>query len=803
MSNPGADGPRRGSGDVSIGAHGAMRAAGALAALLLCPLGVAAAEPPETGVRQAGGALRLAQAERSHEFRIPAQPLRSALNAFSATTGWEVGAPAELVQGVMSPGVSGTYAAEEALRVLLTGTRLDYRPTGARSVILERRVSAADGEPEVAMPAVVVSATRTETPVSELTRSVTVVDRGEIERQKRIDRSVGEILSKSVPGFSPSTEALTDFGQTLRGRTFLTLIDGIPQSTPLRDGRRSLNTIDADAIERIEVVRGGSAVYGFGATGGLVNIITRRPEEGAFNVHSEAGIKFSTTHPDDSVEWHTNHRVSGRTGPLDYVVSGTFVQRNSFFDAAGDRIPADPFGVQGGLADTDEFNVLGKLGYQLDENQRAEVSVNHFNIFQDTEFGGLGTGNPAADQKTPAVRGNINVDEPGTENTVVNGEYHNEDLLGSDVKTQVFYGDLTTRFSKFPGFPQVEITSEKLGGRLTVDTPIETQVTDFNAIWGLDYLHDEIAQPELDGPDETPEMEQDAIAGFLQLEVPVAEWGLVRAGVRHEAIWVDVDDVLNTRGVFVRGGTLDFSETLINASATVYVTDEIDVFGGFSQGFSRADIGRAIADTTATSAEQLESEVQEVDHYELGVRARFARWDATATAFFSDSDNGTTFDQDLIITKQPERIYGVEVAANVRPAEHVAFGGTFTWLEGEVDLDDDGDFDEDLPSTRIPPVKVTSYLEYSPYEWWSARLQGLYSANRDPNSTQFGGASVDDYIVVDFHSSVDIGYGRVEVGVENLFNEDYFPVLNQAGALPFAFSQAPGRTVTVTYSIEW
>ena len=126
------------------------------------------------------------------------------------------------------------------------------------------------------LDSLVVSATRIRTPASELTQSVTVVAGEEIAQQKRIDRNVGEILSKSVPGFSQSTEGLTDFGQTLRGRTFLTLIDGVPMSTPLRDGRRSLNTIDADAIERIEVVRGGTAVYGFGASGGLVNASLRR-----------------------------------------------------------------------------------------------------------------------------------------------------------------------------------------------------------------------------------------------------------------------------------------------------------------------------------------------------------------------------------------------------------------------------------------------------------------------------------------------------------------------------------------------
>src|SRR5690606_6940684 len=135
-------------------------------------------------------------------------------------------------------------------------------------------------------------------------------------------------------------------------------IDGVPQSTPLRDGRRSLNSIDADAIERVERVRGGSAAYGFGAAGGLVNIITRRPEPGEARVESEFAVHASTTEPSHSLQRHSCQHYSGWRSATDYLRNGTFVQRVSFFDADGDRIAADPFGVQGGLADTVHYSLL-------------------------------------------------------------------------------------------------------------------------------------------------------------------------------------------------------------------------------------------------------------------------------------------------------------------------------------------------------------------------------------------------------------------------------------------------------------
>jgi iron complex outermembrane receptor protein len=571
----------------------------------------------------------------------------------------------------------------------------------------------------------------------------------------------------------------------------------------LRGASRDLNTFSVEAVDRIEVVRGGTAAYGFGATGGLVNVITRRPEDGEVNAHSEAGFGFSTEHTSDSLQWNTSHGISGRVGQFDYVLNGNFAQRNSFFDADGDRIPPDPLGVQGGLADTDEYDLLGKFGYSFGGgDQRLELTVNRFEIEQDSDFT-FGQGDPDQGIATPAVRGSFNAKNPGSEITLVSGTYRNEDILGSTLEVQSYYNDSTATFAKFPGFAQSEIVSEKFGARSTVETPFDLGGLPVTAIYGVDFLNDEPVHEGIDGPTIVPVMDQTAIAGFAEIEVAVADWGQVRGGVRHERISVDVADVTNRQGIDVQGDTLTFDETLFNASAVAFLTDRIELFGGFSQGFSVGDIGRAIRDGTATNAGQLESEAQKVDNYELGVRGRVGMVSASATGFFSESENGTTFDQDLNIVTQPERIWGLELSAEIAPRQDLTFGGTFTWQEGRVDLDDDGDFDEDLPSTRVAPIKVTSYAEYSPFSWLNSRIQALYSGERDTDSTQFGGRDVDDYVLFDLVTSVDTGHGRVHLGIENLLNNDYFPVVSQAAASSFGFAKGPGRRVTLTYSVNW
>jgi iron complex outermembrane receptor protein len=115
---------------------------------------------------------------------------------------------------------------------------------------------------------IVVTATRTAERVTNVPRSITVVDSEELRQQVGPSRDIGEALTTQVPGFAPPTQTISTYGQTLRGRNVSVLIDGVPQTTNLRSFVRELRTIEPSAIERIEVVRGSTAIYGAQATGG-------------------------------------------------------------------------------------------------------------------------------------------------------------------------------------------------------------------------------------------------------------------------------------------------------------------------------------------------------------------------------------------------------------------------------------------------------------------------------------------------------------------------------------------------------
>lgn len=125
---------------------------------------------------------------------------------------------------------------------------------------------------------VVVTATRILTLLKDTPGSVTVITTKEIKSSKA--RNVGEILEK-VAGVKIRSYGFNGMSViSLRGSSanqVLIMIDGRPVNLA-STGSVDLSQYPLEDVERIEVARGPfSALYGAGALGGVINIITKNP----------------------------------------------------------------------------------------------------------------------------------------------------------------------------------------------------------------------------------------------------------------------------------------------------------------------------------------------------------------------------------------------------------------------------------------------------------------------------------------------------------------------------------------------
>ncbi len=155
-------------------------------------------------------------------------------------------------------------------------------------LLLVSAVGAAESQP---LDTVVVTATRTEIPISDATVPVTVITREDIELSLAND--LAELLRFQAgidlgrhggPGQSTSV-----FLRGTESNHTLVLLDGV-RINPGTLGGAAIQHIAPEIIERVEIVKGArSALFGTDAIGGVINIITRRSENAYFESSTGAG----------------------------------------------------------------------------------------------------------------------------------------------------------------------------------------------------------------------------------------------------------------------------------------------------------------------------------------------------------------------------------------------------------------------------------------------------------------------------------------------------------------------------------
>ena len=689
----------------------------------------------------------------------------------------------------------------------------------------------------------VVTATRTEEDIQKIPRSITVINREQIEEQAKLSNNLADILAKTVPGFGSPTNRTNTFGQSLRGRNISVLIDSVPQNSNLQSIPAALTTIDPSAIERIEVVRGPNAIYGGQATGGVVNIITKKPSGQKIISTTNIGLDTSLTRSDDSFGYNLSHQIAGTEGKFDYTFGFSLNTTAGFYDVEGDRIANFA-----GDEDSRKINALAKVGVELSPQQRLQFTLNHFDQQQDTDF----ISDPAVDdipgiQKSRALKlpdGTtvIGADEGAfINNTLLSLNYNNDNIFGSKLQAQAYYRNYgfgggipdDNRGGRLDAITKSEGNSEQLGGRLQVETPFNSQKT-VSLLWGVDYQNERSSQKfnifdpvEFDASGGrvyqkigervfVPEYNFRELGLFGQLQWDVTDNLRLSGGLRYVNIGVKLDDYVTAENPRrnIQGGDRSFDSTVLNAGVVYSLTPEVNVFANFAQGFSVPDLGRVFRRPPRGVVNILDSlqltEPQKVDNYEIGIRGQWDSVQASLSGFYNYSDLGSAFnfnpDTEFLETvRAPQKVYGIEAAIDVQPVEAWKVGGTVTWTEGENDEDNDGRYLA-LNSITVAPLKLTAYVENQTLKGWRNRLQLLYSGNRERAFNDgIEDSKISSYITVDYISSIQLGKGELQIGIQNLFNNQYFPVYSQYFA-PFFDSAnyaGKGRTLSLGYRISW
>lgn len=239
----------------------------------------------------ASGGTAGAQDEATFELDLSAQPLDQAVTELAREVGITIGGNADLLRGKRAPALRREYTVGGALQRLLADSGLDYRFDDSDRVRLVRRASdrlgaiRVEGVVESAYGPVdgysagrSATATRTDAAIRDTPAAIQVVPEDIIDDQQATEvreatRNVSSVQEAGTAGNRSQSLTVRGFDAGRFAK------DGF--LAPASFGDTGFN--DLANVARVEVLKGpASILYGQTAPGGLVNIVTKKPQPEAF-----------------------------------------------------------------------------------------------------------------------------------------------------------------------------------------------------------------------------------------------------------------------------------------------------------------------------------------------------------------------------------------------------------------------------------------------------------------------------------------------------------------------------------------
>ena len=219
-------------------------------------------------------------------------------------------------------------------------------------------VIAEDYDEEIEEGEVFLSLTKTAEPLSDLTTNLTVITEEEIKEKSA--NTLGDIIEGELgiayKNYGPLGQNQSVFMRGATSSQTLVLVDGRKVNDASLGGA-DFTAIPASMIERVEIIRGsGAAVYGTGAFGGVINVITKKATPLTPNVNPYFSYGTFNTINAGITGAYANDTISILIAPS--LLSSDGYRPNSFYDSK---------------------NIFGKIGVNLTENSEIVLSGQAYN----------------------------------------------------------------------------------------------------------------------------------------------------------------------------------------------------------------------------------------------------------------------------------------------------------------------------------------------------------------------------------------------------------------------------------------
>jgi len=650
-----------------------------------------------------------------------------------------------------------------------------------------------------ALDEIVVTATRMESSVRNVARSISVVNKEQIQnatQQLALDEAlvgIPGLYMQNRYNFSGDLRiALRGFGarSSFGIRGIRIFVDGIPETLP--DGQSGVDSIDLGSAQKIEVLRGpASSLYG-NASGGVIAITSELGESEPFVEGKVAAGEFGFQ--------QYGLKTAGKLGSADYLLNISRTELDGYRDHAKFR---------GTL-------VNGRLGIPFNEDDRLLVALNFTDQPLAQDPGGINAAQAALDPSSARDR-NIQFDT---------GETVKQQRLGFVYERKRSSGTLTLRnhyvwrdfANRLPFTSGGSVDLDRFFFGLGAQYSLGDSLPDgIGLAFGIDYDRQDDDRQRFDNNDgvlgsqtfdQNEQVESTGI--YVQGEYQLNDVWTVQAGLRYDELTYDVSDRFLSDGD--DSGTLNFNELSPSLGVNVKFASGV-LFASYTSSFETPTTTE-LANPDASGGFNPSLRPQMADSFEIGYKG------GRENLFYEVSLFQIDLEDELIpfeLAAFPGRTFysnagrsdrkGLETAVSWKNDSGFGINASFTWSDFKFDsfIDDNGN---DFSGNQLPGLpKQFGYLGFSyttDKGFWGV-LETVYSGDLYANNAN--SANVSSYAVTNLRFTIDIPGSkwlfRSYAGINNLFDESYNNNIRINAFGSRYFEPAPGRHVYVGLVVSY
>ena len=663
---------------------------------------------------------------------------------------------------------------------------------------------------------IVVSGSRFEQKLEDVTGSVTVITEQDIERQLAVDLQTMFKYDPSISSTGSGAGAQTLTVRGVGGNRVVFIKDGRRTNDGYAGGGGYLvgrNYFDVAGVKQVEVAKGAaSSLYGSDALGGIVVITTKDPSD--YLVDQQSLVKVALGYQGQSNQVAADITAAKDLG--DVAISAVYSHRDSEE-------------VQNYVEDLPGYDarsnaLLLKVEQKLDEKRTLKYTLDYFN--QTTE-----------QVITPSIQ------ETEDEDTNISFALDYD----SDMATAIFdkwYGQLSySRYEQqsdqisaarnYIDYNDYGFEQDILGLKAVFSKGVEGENTEHEFVYGVDIDLYDTTRPRLktrvlnDGTVDFTNEKQKAFPGadtslvgvYMQDSIKFNEtdWSLV-AGIRYDYYALEA----KKDALYADTELDDITESAFSPKLGVIyqVDDNLSWYGQYVRGFKIPPHDQAYQSHGVEPFYQIlpnaDLDPESSDSFEIGLRYASSDISVNLSTFYAAYDDfiettiagveptyipnvNKTFYQYQNISET--QISGVEAGIAMYVTDDILLEANVAYVDGE-------NKDSDQPLTSISPLNgsILVSTEFGNVNWTAAwrlaKAQSDVVLDTNGNKTTQGNG----YGVVDLYANYQWQAWQMNVGLLNLLDKEYVPfelIAGQSKGTDFSQYSQPGRNVSARISYQF